>query len=57
MPIALRKSISEPTDAAILSAFKFCQEIPAPCGIDVVQAADDDRHQIGKSSQVNFKLG
>ena len=25
--------------------------------VDVVQAADDDCHQIGKSSKVNLKLG
>ncbi len=37
--------------------FDFRQKILAPYRIDVVQAADDDCHQIGKSSYINFKLG
>jgi hypothetical protein len=36
IPMALRKSLSEPAGAAILSALSFCQEIPAPCRVDVV---------------------
>lgn len=38
------------------ACLEFFQEIPAPCGIEIVPSADDDSHQTGKSSCVNLKL-
>jgi hypothetical protein len=41
---------------AFFLGFDFLEEFLPPVGIGLVQSVDDDRHQIGKSLQVDLNL-